>query len=211
MQNEGCESAFFTSTVAFCYNNEHNSYRLPCKRIFGLRWKISNNSDPALNSFCHTSQQTSIPPHSITNISSDWESKVTLILYSSLHTGNNAIINLSGGAKKIAQLLVWQSFTTHQQNSAELRSGFSQHVLNDTVNFQSHWITNVEMMVCPKIQYRGYQQYWMCMAHTLHGHAWHTAVKKEVPGLSKDSLVRLWCQIIILITANTIQLVYCLL
>ena len=53
---------FFTSTVAFCYNNEHNSYRLPCKRIFGLDRKISNNSDPALNSFCHTSQQTSIPP-----------------------------------------------------------------------------------------------------------------------------------------------------
>ena len=40
---------------------------------------------------------------------------------------------------------------------AELNADFSRHVLNDIVNFQSHWITTVEMIVCPKIQYRGYQ------------------------------------------------------
>ena len=35
------------------------------------------------------------------------------------------------------------------------------------------------MMVCPKFHYLGYQQYGMGMAHTLHGHAWQTAVKKK--------------------------------
>ena len=54
---------------------------------------------------------------------------------------------LSGGAKKMAQILVGRNFKTTQQNYTKLRTTISQHALNHIVNFQCKWTTNVEMRV----------------------------------------------------------------
>ena len=55
--------------------------------------------------------------------------------------------DLSGGPKKVAQLLVGHNSKTAQINSAKLHTTFFQHVLNQIVNFQSQQTTNVEMIV----------------------------------------------------------------
>ena len=56
-------------------------------------------------------------------------------------------VHISGGAKKMAQLLVGRNFKTTQQNSTKLQTTISQHVFNHIVNFQCKWTTNVEMTV----------------------------------------------------------------
>ena len=75
----------------------------------------------------------------------------------------------------MAQLLVWQDF--------KIPHNFTQHFLNDIVNFQSQWTTNVKMTVlwklCVKFQYCGYSQYPMRMACNLRGNFGD----KIVPGL----------------------------
>ena len=76
----------------------------------------------------------------------------------------------------MAQLLVWQDF--------KIPHNFTQHFLNDIVNFQSQWTTTVKRTVlwklCVKFQYRGYQQYRMRMACNLRGNCGD----KIVPGMS---------------------------
>ena len=57
------------------------------------------------------------------------------------------IYTISGGAKKMAQLLVGRNFKTTQQNYTKLQTTISQHVFNHIVNFQCKWTTNVEMTV----------------------------------------------------------------
>ena len=55
--------------------------------------------------------------------------------------------NISGGAKKMAQLLVGRNFKTTQQNYTKLQTTISQHAFNHIVNFQYGWTANVEMTV----------------------------------------------------------------
>ena len=52
---------------------------------------------------------------------------------------------ISGGPKKVAQLLVGHNFKTARKNSTKLHTTFFQHVFNHLVKFQSKWTTNVEM------------------------------------------------------------------
>ena len=61
------------------------------------------------------------------------------------------IKNISGGAKKVAQLLEGRNFKTTRKSSTKLHTTFFQHVFNHFVNFQSKWTTNVEMTVALKL------------------------------------------------------------
>ena len=51
----------------------------------------------------------------------------------------------------MAQLLVGHNFKTARNNSTKLHTTFFQHVLNNSVNFQSKWTTNVEITVALKL------------------------------------------------------------
>ena len=59
--------------------------------------------------------------------------------------------NISGGPKKVAQLLVGYNFKVAHKNSTKLHTPFFQHVFNHFVNFHSKWTTNVEMTVALKL------------------------------------------------------------
>ena len=51
----------------------------------------------------------------------------------------------------MAQLLEGRNFKTARKNSTKLHTPFFQHVLNHFVNFQSEWITNVEITVALRL------------------------------------------------------------
>ena len=51
----------------------------------------------------------------------------------------------------MAQLLEGSNSKTACKNSTKLHTTFFQHVFNHFVNFQSKWITNVEMTVALKL------------------------------------------------------------
>ena len=55
--------------------------------------------------------------------------------------------HISGGPKKVAQLLVGHNFKTSCKNFIKLHTTFLQHVFYHFVNFQSEWTTKVEMTV----------------------------------------------------------------
>ena len=82
--------------------------------------------------------------------------------------------DVSGGPKKVAQLLVGHNSKTAQKNYKTSHNIFS---------------------TCPKIQCHGYWQYRMCMACNPHGSAWHVA-------MIKNCQVCPWCQTVIIITVN---------
>ena len=70
------------------------------------------------------------------------------IYYSYLHVKSGAVcpqaVCISGGPKKVAQLLVGHNFKTSRNISTKLHTTFFQHVFN---HIQSKWTTNVEMTV----------------------------------------------------------------
>ena len=59
--------------------------------------------------------------------------------------------HISGGSKKVAQLLVGHNFKTTCDNFTKLHTAFFQHFFNHFGNFQSKWTTNVEMTVALKL------------------------------------------------------------
>ena len=59
-------------------------------------------------------------------------------------------MHISGGPKKVAQLLVGHNLKTVHKHSTKLHT-FSQHISKNFVNFQSKWTTNVEMTVALKL------------------------------------------------------------
>ena len=60
---------------------------------------------------------------------------------------NNIYIYISGGAKKMAQLLMKHNIKFAEQNSTKLYITIFQHVFNHIVNFQCNWTTNVALTV----------------------------------------------------------------
>ena len=58
---------------------------------------------------------------------------------------------ISGGPKKVAQLLVGHNFKTARKNSTKLHTTFFQHVFNHFVNFRSKWTINVELTAALKL------------------------------------------------------------
>ena len=53
--------------------------------------------------------------------------------------------------QKVAQHLEGRNFKTACKNSTKLHTTFFQHVFNHFVNFQSEWITNVEITVALRL------------------------------------------------------------
>ena len=92
-------------------------------------------------------------------------------MYTYIYTYIDIIyIYISGGQKRMAQLLVGHYFKTARKNPTKLPTTFFQHVFNHFVNFQNKCRNDSCFKIgCAKIPYRRYQQYWMCMACTLHG------------------------------------------
>ena len=84
-------------------------------------------------------------------------------------------VYISGGPTKVAELLAGHNFKTARRNSTKLHihttfstcfqsiCEFSKRMDNKCRNDSCFKIG------CRKIQYRRYQQYWMCMACTLYG------------------------------------------
>ena len=103
--------------------------------------------------------------------------------------------HLSGGPKKVAQLLVGHNFKTARKNSTKLHTTFFQHVFNHFVNFQSKWTTNVEMTVDLKLGVQKSNIVDTSSIFDVYGmhSAWYTAEIKKCQ-------VCLGCQIVIIIT-----------